>query len=64
MIESEAERAAQDESEPASLEDWARLLRKACKSKFYKQVTEDCIIDVLEKAKAAGFEARDFINLV
>lgn len=49
---------------PQCPEDWARELRRACKSKFFKQVTEQSIRDVFDAASAAGVEPRQFINLV
>lgn len=49
---------------PQCPEDWARELRRACKSRFFKQVTEQSIIDVFDAASAAGVEPRQFINLV
>jgi hypothetical protein len=63
MIDSSAAPAWAEE-DPSSPEDWGRLLRKACKSKFFKQVTEESISDVLDKASAQGLAPQEFINLV
>lgn len=52
------------EGRAEQLEEYARALRRACKSKFFKQVEVQAVADVVADARAAGFDPADFVNLV